>query len=546
MKWILLLVPLLFSSFTFAGWEGWSGAMRGDAYKTSDYGWDKDATCEAAKADTLSKIASGSSPFWKENTYYYFAYRLDENLICSVGSSVVYINYNRNQIYKWDEDLDSSECTGGLIPEYPALSCGVPFCDRPETQEFMDNAVQQCAANVPLGDKVVKNTAICNSETESVDTECEYAPIGEGGDGGGSGGGDIDGGNDGSGGGGECSTILGGSCPPDSGDGSGGSDGGDGSGGGTNPDVPVTPENYCELYPDLCPNISPECIENPELCDVPVENPDVISNLAKITQLLQVNNTITATSAQNSGLVLTNDDVKIDNQINIIDKLETIKDNSKVTADNTDLVTDHLQNITDLSQYQAELLNELIAKPTGGGTSGDIMNSTNNRIDDTNAKLDEIKEALTEDKCAENSQDESCIPNQLTIVGCESFSCSGDKLKCASLELQHKSWCESKNIDWDKALNDPMLDYASKFDQTQLIGDEFDFSTPDQKYFGVDGINFASTGCPSPEVISIYGKSIEIPYDPFCWLAQYLRPFLEALSGIVAMTIAAKGIGRGL
>ncbi|WP_318489338.1 virulence factor TspB C-terminal domain-related protein [Photobacterium leiognathi] len=537
MKWILLLVPLLFSSLVFAE------TIPNEGYKCTDISGSvvvsTSSNKEACLTAPFSRVpkCKGTAPWWE-----------------SEGGTSIVCGYNGDLSYPYR--IGSAKFDTGFCPDdYPIdngnNTCSkeeppTPFCDRPETQEFMDNAVQQCADNVPQGSKVVTNTAICNSETESVDTECEYAPIGEGGDGGGSVGGDTDGGNDGSGGGGECSTILGGSCPPDSGDGSGGSDGGDGSGGGTNPDVPVTPENYCELYPDLCPNISPECIENPELCDVPVENPDVIANLAKITQLLQVNNTIAATSAQNSGLVLTNDDVKIDNQINVIDKLETIKDNSKVTADNTDLVTDHLQNITDLNQYQAELLNELIAKPTGGGTSGDIMNSTNNRIDDTNAKLDEIKEALTEDKCAENSQDESCIPNQLTIVGCESFSCSGDKLKCASLELQHKSWCESKNIDWDKALNDPMLDYASKFDQTQLIGDEFDFSTPDQKYFGVDGINFASTGCPSPEVISIYGKNIEIPYDPFCWLAQYLRPFLEALSGIVAMTIAAKGIGRGL
>ncbi|WP_318455132.1 virulence factor TspB C-terminal domain-related protein [Photobacterium leiognathi] len=542
MKWILLLVPLFFSLFTYAT-DYPDVVDKGALYEISNSsingkGYTFETALIALKASGGNCVSDAYIKVGDINSAWIACNKLMTNGWQTYKAQL-------GSIYRYTAapscpDSHPTDNGDGTCSPY------IPFCDRQETQEFMDNAVQQCADNVPLGSKVVKNTAICNTETESVDTECEYAPIGEGGDGGGSGGGDIDGGNDGSGGGGECSTILGGSCPPDSGDGSGGSDGGDGSGGGTNPDVPVTPENYCELYPDLCPNISPECIENPELCDVPVENPDVIANLAKITQLLQVNNTITATSAQNSGLVLTNDDVKIDNQINIIDKLETIKDNSKVTADNTDLVTDHLQNITDLNQYQAELLNELIAKPTGGGTSGDIMNSTNNRIDDTNAKLDEIKEALTEDKCAENSQDESCIPNQLTIVGCESFSCSGDKLKCASLELQHKSWCESKNIDWDKALNDPMLDYASKFDQTQLIGDEFDFSTPDQKYFGVDGINFASTGCPSPEVISIYGKNIEIPYDPFCWLAQYLRPFLEALSGIVAMTIAAKGIGRGL
>ncbi|WP_318458650.1 virulence factor TspB C-terminal domain-related protein [Photobacterium leiognathi] len=536
MKWILLLVPLLFSSFAFSfDFDAGDYIRLMQLPNSSAHG--SVAKCHADVQQSLDSVISRKPQFFNHQ-------------IVDLGNNCKQLS-SKTFLFDFAIYAQQESCPSGTdSPIYPDTVCSTPqppYCERPETQQSIDDQIQACLDGTPKGSTANINLQ-CNAEEEKIDViePCNYTPIGEGGDGGGSGGGDTDGGNDGSGGGGQCSTILGGSCPPDSGGGSGGSDGGDGSGGGTNPDEPVTPENYCELYPDLCPNISPECIENPELCDVPVENPDVIANLAKITQLLQVNNTITATSAQNSGLVLTNDDVKIDNQINIIDKLETIKDNSKVTADNTDLVTDHLQNITDLNQYQAELLNELIAKPTGGGTSGDIMNSTNNRIDDTNAKLDEIKEALTEDKCAENSQDESCIPNQLTIVGCESFSCSGDKLKCASLELQHKSWCESKNIDWDKALNDPMLDYASKFDQTQLIGDEFDFSTPDQKYFGVDGINFASTGCPSPEVISIYGKNIEIPYDPFCWLAQYLRPFLEALSGIVAMTIAAKGIGRGL
>ncbi|KJF83152.1 virulence factor TspB C-terminal domain-related protein [Photobacterium angustum] len=521
MKWILLLVPMFFSSYSFA------------------FEW------QIVKSDENTYIGGscdGYVQYWvnKYKSWYPDNHYSGTVLACTPRG------HNENNVTFEIGMIPSDSCEADKLPDYPNTVCKPPpFCERPETQQSIDDQIQACLDGTPKGSTANINLQ-CNAETETIDViePCNYSPIGEDGDGGGSGGGDTDGGNDGEGGGGECSTLLGGSCPPDSGDGSGGGDGGDGSGGGTNPDEPVTPENYCEVYPELCPNISPECIENPELCDIPVENPDVIANLAKITQLLQVNNTISDTDAQNSGLALINDDVMIDNQINVIDKLETIKDNSKVTADNTDLVTDHLQNITDLNQYQAELLNELIEKPAGGG--GGASGEISAKVSETNETLDEIKEALTEDSCAENPEDESCIPNQLTIVGCESFSCSGDKLKCASLELQHKSWCESQNIDWDKALNDPMRDYASKFDQTQLIGEQFDFSTPDQKYFGVAGIDFATAGCPSPEVISIYGKNIEIPYDPFCWLAQYLKPFLEALSGVVAMLIAAKGVGRGL
>ncbi|KJG29185.1 hypothetical protein C0W92_00035 [Photobacterium angustum] len=529
MKWILLLVPLLFSSFAFS-----------ENVSVQPPNVDGNQLC--------SEYYVNDTSFYNGDFYFrvYMSGKIKMiGLYCYVINKKLPDNLPVVRSLKsWRYDA------GATCPDSHPISNGddtcsvaTPFCELPETQQSIDDQIQACLDGTPKGSTANINLQ-CNAETETIDViePCNYTPIGEGGDGGGSGGGDTDGGNDGEGGGGECSTLLGGSCPPDSGD--GGGDGSGGGDGGTNPDEPVTPENYCELYPELCPNISPECIENPELCEAPVENPDVIANLAKITQLLQVNNTISDIDAQNSGLALTNDDVMIDNQINVIDKLETIKDNSKVTADNTDLVTDHLQNITDLNQYQAELLNELIEKPAGGG--GGASGEISAKVSETNEKLDEIKEALTEDSCAENPEDESCIPNQLTIVGCESFSCSGDKLKCASLELQHKSWCESQNIDWDKALNDPMRDYASKFDQTQLIGDEYDFSTPDQKYFGVAGIDFATAGCPSPEVISIYGKNIEIPYDPFCWLAQYLKPFLEALSGVVAMLIAAKGVGRGL
>ncbi|WP_305817107.1 virulence factor TspB C-terminal domain-related protein [Photobacterium leiognathi] len=517
MKWILLLVPIFFSSYSFA--FSWKILQKGDNVYIG-------GSCDG--------YVQGRVNHYKK--YYPHLHVSGTVLKCQPRS-----NPNENNLWFEVASIPVDSCDADKLPDYPDSECKPPpFCDRPETKEFMDNAVQQCAANVPSGDKVVKNTAICNSETESVDTECEYAPISEGGDGGGSGGGDVDGGVDGGGGGGNDGDID-----------IGGSGGGDGGG-----DVGIPPSDVCKEFPELCG--TGECVPPPTMpwaCDVhvPPDGGDLISSLGNITSLLATNNTLTEQGVLNSAMQLVNDQAELENQVNVIDKLETVKDNSKITADNTDKITDHLQDLKDLQDYNNDLTKGILDKPVGGGASNDLMNGTNRRIDDTNTKLDEtnkklgeIKDALMEDSCANNPDDEGCIVNQLTIVGCEQFSCSGDVLKCASLELQHKAWCQAENIDWDKELNKPISDWAAAFDQTTMIDETLDFSKLDSKYLDGAGLTFKGSGCPSPEVVTIYGEKISIPYDGFCWLAKYLKPFFEALSWMYAAIIASRGVALGV
>ncbi|WP_318442706.1 virulence factor TspB C-terminal domain-related protein [Photobacterium leiognathi] len=524
MKWILLLVPIFFSSLSFSAEPYWH-VIKSDRVTTSGY-----PSCEA-KVDYLLSIYKEMYP---ERTL--------ASLIKYCGSETpnppyLFVDY---QILWLVNDM----CPSGQSPIYPSIECNVPdvpFCERPETQQFIDNEIQQCLDGTPEAHTASINLQ-CNPDKEIVETiePCTYTPIGEGGDGGGSGGGDVDGGVDGGGGGGNDGDID-----------IGGSGGGDGGGNGG-----IPPSDVCKEFPELCG--TGECVPPPTMpwaCDVhvPPDGGDLISSIGNITSLLATNNTFTEQGVLNSAMQLVNDQAELENQVNVIDKLETVKDNSKITADNTDKITDHLQDLKDLQEYNNDLTKGILDKPVGGGASNDLMNGTNRRIDDTNTKLDEtnkklgeIKDALMEDSCANNPDDEDCIVNQLTIVGCEEFSCSGDVLKCASLELQHKAWCQAENIDWDKELNKPISDWAAAFDQTTMIDETLDFSKLDSKYLDGAGLTFKGSGCPSPEVVTIYGEKISIPYDGFCWLAKYLKPFFEALSWMYAAIIASRGVALGV
>lgn len=426
MKWILILVTVLYSGFSYSSVDyQWIQLNRGGGSFSYTY-----QNCERYVKD---KLDFSIIQYPKKTNHTSVIYSCTEPVVEDKKNG--YVSFG---IFA----LDANSCPDGYEPsEYPSTQCSaIPpnYCDTEESFQAAENAVMQCASGVPIGQTVTENTATCNRDTETIDSICVYSTVGDGGDGGGSDGSGDDGIGGGDGGSG------------DIGSGDGGS--GDGNTG-------TTTDNICSQYPDLC--VTGDCVPPPDMpwvCDVPTgEGTDLIAKVSEITRLLAINNSSTEQDVLNSAMSLVNDDAEINNQVKTLDKLETIKSNSKATADNTNKITDHLQNITDLSKYQNELLGKLIDKPSGDGVPSDLMAGVE-------SKLDGIKAELSKSFCQKNPTHNDCR----NIVISDAYQDVFNSPELSNMEQKTadiKNELQSKIEDFKNLLGNPNIQAGGAIDE---------------------------------------------------------------------------------
>ncbi|PSU45375.1 hypothetical protein C9J12_22680 [Photobacterium frigidiphilum] len=140
--------------------------------------------------------------------------------------------------------------------------------------------------------------------------------------------------------------------------------------------------------------------------------------------------------------------------------------------------------------------------------------------------------------CEKNPDHESCVEKTVTSACEQSFECDGDALICMLLELEHTDRCEEIKTD---SLISGIDGIIGSGGVDQLIGETVDFSSVDNKYLNGAGVTLVAE-CPAPSKFNVLGESLSFSYQPLCDLASLLRPFVIAMSWVMAAVTVGRGI----
>ncbi|MBR9788570.1 MAG: hypothetical protein GYB40_11600 [Vibrionaceae bacterium] len=263
------------------------------------------------------------------------------------------------------------------------------------------------------------------------------------------------------------------------------------------------PENYCELFPEMC--IEPELPDDP---DLPNPDPDV-----------------------------PNDPDQTANNLleNIHTTLDSFRTNSMLDNGKDGRWQQHM-----LGQVRAMLkaLEDGIKVSGGGGGSEAGMAALGDKLGD---KLDEIKCELAED-C--EGQEEKEKPSAKVDCKQSIFECKGDVIQCTLLKIQYEDTCPVEQLGELKEKMDEL--FASDRTDQLVEKDPIDFSKIDSKYLS-NGVSFGNANCPASESVTINhfagSTTVEISYEPACHYARIAAPIHVILAWVAGLLLIGRTQG---
>lgn len=300
---------------------------------------------------------------------------------------------------------------GETEPDYPATECEKEknYCDTVQASVDLESARNACMdGNPDPAEYDAHFEGSCNREAKAIVSSCDYVPHnpnpeppkpnpdpdptpeppkpnpdpdggGDNGGGGGGGGGDDGGGDDG-----------GGVDPTPKPDPDGGGEGGDDK------------HDFCKNNPEYCkPVDKPECRDAPWLCDVPPEpTNDLIASINRVTASIQNHNKTSVDIKTNTKHVAGNTNKALDKAEAIKRSVNAIDMTTKKMAEHDDKNDKALLRKIDLSNAKLGDIKDAITKQKPGNISGALttMNQT----------LKEIKSELKKGFCDKNKDHLSC------------------------------------------------------------------------------------------------------------------------------------------
>ncbi|MGF1786444.1 hypothetical protein L4D00_11670 [Photobacterium swingsii] len=394
MKLLIILLAFMSFSATAANWVVWGG---GTLTKNHPRPPEEPLGCDDIEAAAMEKYANVPTP---------------RN-----------INIANCQVNEWVASADvtafylvNSDCGEGKEPDYPNTECKTDpepdpdpdpeppepdpdknYCDTVQASLDLEAARNACInGNPDPAEYDAHFSGRCNREAQAIESSCEYTPHnpnpepepdpdpnpepptpdpdGGGDNGGGGGGGGDNGGID----------------PKPKPDPDGGGDGGD------------SEDDFCKNNPEYCkPVDKPECRDAPWLCDVPPEpTNDLIASINRVTASIQNHNKTSVDIKTNTKHVAGNTNKALDKAEAIKRSVNAIDMTTKKMAEHDDKNDKALLRKIDLSNAKLGDIKDAITKQKPGNISGALttMNQT----------LKEIKSELKKGFCDKNKDHLSC------------------------------------------------------------------------------------------------------------------------------------------
>lgn len=265
------------------------------------------------------------------------------------------------------------------------------------------------------------------------------------------------------------------------------------------------PENYCELFPDMC--IEPEDPKDPDLPNPDPKDPE-------------------------------NPEKEANNHLeNIHTTLDDFR--SKQLLDNK-VYKEWQQHMLG----QMKLVNENLKNKGGGGGGGVGLQSA---VAEGNLKLAAIGDTLKDIKCELDEGCESEGKEKPTVkVDCAQsiFECKGDVIQCAQLKIQYENSCPTNQLtDLKKS-----VEKTFGTDRTdELVDSEsVDFSKIDSKFL-TNGVSFGNASCPAAQSFTFNhfagSTTVEISYEPACYYARTAAPIHVVLAWIAGLFLIGRTQG---
>lgn len=128
-------------------------------------------------------------------------------------------------------------------------------------------------------------------------------------------------------------------------------------------------------------------------------------------------------------------------------------------------------------------------------------------------------------------------PKVANGLGCsQDLDCSGDPIQCATLRINKEHLCQTQ-----------LTAEAEQQIKSLFEGEENQLETKEVSVDSVftDGLNAARwlpSTCPTPETVTVFGRSYSLSWEPLCTFASALSSLIVALASIFFIVYLGKGL----